>query len=241
MTDTTHDEMRDLVAAYALHATDPDEETVVEAHLGACPRCRAELAAHRETASFLGYAGAAPPEGLWDRIAANVTPQGEAPPPPRIAPRRPRRLLAVLAAAAAVVVVGGLGASLAHEAGRISQLSKTNEDVTLLRQATAAGFRSDATHVALADSSGAVRAETVVLPDGRGYLLAAAMNALPSGRTYQLWGIVGGRPVSAGVLGSDPLVAAFRAVPGETMLAVTVEPAGGSPRPTTSPVAFGQV
>ncbi|WP_433656405.1 anti-sigma factor [Nocardia sp. CA-128927] len=64
----------------------------------------------------------------------------------------------------------------------------------------------------------------------------------PSGRVYQVWLVPAGTeptPRSAGVLdelpsASKPFVTAFDS--GET-LAVTVEPPGGSPGPTTDPIA----
>lgn len=67
-----HDELRDLLGAYALDAVDPDEALLVEAHLRECPQCRAEVEQHRSVAALLGNVGAAAPAGLWDRIAASL-------------------------------------------------------------------------------------------------------------------------------------------------------------------------
>ena len=41
----SHDEIRGLLAAFALGAVPPDEEAAIEAHLDDCVTCRAELAA----------------------------------------------------------------------------------------------------------------------------------------------------------------------------------------------------
>jgi hypothetical protein len=60
--------------------------------------------------------------------------------------------------------------------------------------------------------------------------------------TYQLWGLSPSRTVSLGLLGGHPGVVAFSAPGGGfTGLAVTAEPAGGTPAPTGSPVAFGAI
>lgn len=74
---TGHEELQELLGAYALDAVDPDEAAALERHLPTCPRCRNELADHREVAALLGYAGADAPTGVWDRIIASL----EEPPP----------------------------------------------------------------------------------------------------------------------------------------------------------------
>jgi hypothetical protein len=74
---TGHAELQELLGAYALDAVEPAEATVIELHLATCPRCRDELAQHREVAALLGYAGGAAPSGVWDRIVARL----EEPPP----------------------------------------------------------------------------------------------------------------------------------------------------------------
>lgn len=80
--------------------------------------------------------------------------------------------------------------------------------------------------------------------DRRASRIVIAANALPpaaQGRTYQLWGIETGRPpVSLGTFNSDASgrVVATLPVPAGLRVAVTAvtdEPAGGSPQPTTTP------
>jgi anti-sigma factor RsiW len=74
---TGHAELQELLGAYALDAVEADEAAAIERHLPTCPRCRTELADHREVAALLGYAGGSAPSGLWDRIVASL----EEPPP----------------------------------------------------------------------------------------------------------------------------------------------------------------
>jgi len=80
--------------------------------------------------------------------------------------------------------------------------------------------------------------------DRRASRIIIAASALPpaaQGRTYQLWGIETGRPpVSLGTFNSDSSGRAFASlsVPAGLRIgvtAVTDEPAGGSPQPTTTP------
>lgn len=68
----THRQIQDLLGAYALDAVDADEAEAVEVHLRECPRCRAEVEEHRETAAMLAHVGTAAPAGVWDRIAEQL-------------------------------------------------------------------------------------------------------------------------------------------------------------------------
>ncbi len=68
----THEELQELLGVYALDALEPDEAAEVEAHLAQCPRCAAEVDAHREVAGLIGNGGAEAPAELWDRIAERL-------------------------------------------------------------------------------------------------------------------------------------------------------------------------
>ena len=74
-------------------------------------------------------------------------------------------------------------------------------------------------------------------------LVAANLPKLTGGKTYQMWVIPkGGKPVPAGVFQSDSagtavyLMAGAIDVRGTGAVAVTVEPDGGSPQPTSTPI-----
>lgn len=76
-------------------------------------------------------------------------------------------------------------------------------------------------------------------------LMAFALPAAPAGRTYQLWGIAKGQsPVSLGTFNTDAAgeVRLAVSIPAGLQMvvgAVTEEPAGGSPQPTTTPFLVG--
>jgi anti-sigma-K factor RskA len=78
----THDEVSELLGAFALDAVDSDEYELIEAHLTECPRCRAEVDAHREVAAALGNSVEPLPEGLWSSIASRLPPRQDEEPPP---------------------------------------------------------------------------------------------------------------------------------------------------------------
>ncbi len=60
------------------------------------------------------------------------------------------------------------------------------------------------------------------------------MPEAPSGKQYQLWAIVDGKPVDAGMYDGNAQVAMhkMKTIPKAEMFAVTIENAGGSPSPT---------
>ncbi len=65
---------------------------------------------------------------------------------------------------------------------------------------------------------------------------AARLGSLPSAKTYQLWFLGAAAPRSAGLLrpsADRPLIAS--GLGDARQLGITVEPAGGSPRPTSAP------
>ena len=68
-TQRDHDEIQELLGAYALHAVDTDEAAEIYDHLRSCPRCRAEVVVHRETAALLVDTHLEPPADLWDTSA----------------------------------------------------------------------------------------------------------------------------------------------------------------------------
>jgi anti-sigma-K factor RskA len=254
----SHDEASELLGAYALDAVDGEELVSLEVHLETCPRCRAELDSLHEVAAAIGTSVEPLPEGLWSSIVSRLPEAEEPPPMPRLtregrspfrppAARRSRRrrnavatLGAVAVAAAAVAVVLGIG--LVRADNKVSGLQA--EAAAHPSSTVGAALRTPGHRlVALDTASHAQLAQFVVVPDGRGYLVSSDLPRLSGNQTYQLWGIVGSRPVSLGLLGADPSQAAFT-MAGTTRpsrLSITAEPSGGSVAPTAPIVATGTV
>lgn len=260
----THDEVQELLGAFALDATSPEERALVEAHLESCPRCRAEAATHQETAALLAAGlGAELPSGLWERIAeatfeARATGTAAPLPPlrpvPPVAARRARtgllsvatlrRLGAGVAAVAACTVLG-LASYLGVQVGELrSQVHTLERRVATasVAEAAASAMAGPHTMVTLAADHGTTAVTVVVTPSGVAYWLPAKLSALPNSRTYQLWGLVDDKPVSLGLIGANPrATTSFRVESGATKLMVTAEPAGGVPLPTTGVLAVGAI
>jgi anti-sigma factor RsiW len=245
----THDEIAELLGAYALDAVDADEAAVIEAHLSDCPRCTAELAQHREVAALLANAGSDASVELWDKIAVRLDPPGDPPSTatvldaalavalPRQMSQR-RRRLRWSAAGAVGAVAAAVIALLALQVGHLDDQIGTN---SVTSAAQAAMRNPEARTVVLASTSvpGVTAAQIVVLPSGAGYVTHSRLDRLPARETYQLWALESGRIVSLGLLGDHPADVAFTEGNGRDIraYAVTTEPAGGVVAPTGTPVA----
>lgn len=239
----THDDIQELLGVYAVDAVDADEATLIEGHLINCPRCRAEVAEHREAAALLAFSGSDAPHGVWSRIAASLE---ESPPPlqlPRAVPVRSRRVFApfALAAAAAVAVIAMLGVQVVQQSDRIDQLSAVVDQTGLSQAAAAAAIAPDARTVRLQSDDRMSFVDAVVGPNGQGYLVASELPGLAVDQTYQLWGVMGAETVSLGVLGGDPSITSFKAVGPLKALAITAEHQGGVVASTNTPIVQGFV
>jgi anti-sigma-K factor RskA len=226
----TPDELDELLGAYALDAVDADEARLVEEYLLTNPRAAAEVQQHREVATMLAFTGADAPSGLWDRIEQAL--EEPAPTPgPELArvmsieqPRRTgaRRFAPLLAAAAAVVLaVAGTVVVLNRDGGGTAPLTEAYEQALADRDSQVATLVSTTTPDATAQG--------VVDQDGRGFLDARSLPTLPSGETYQLWGVMADTSdvISLGILGPSPELETFTVEGSVAALAVTIEQSPG--------------
>jgi anti-sigma-K factor RskA len=261
MSGIDHEGLREAVGLYALGALPADERVLFEQHLATCDECQRELRALAVVVDVLPYAVPQidPPPALRGRVLAAV---GEgashvAAPGP-ISPRRPFAMAAWLSAAALLVMAIGLGAysvSLRQRVGSLeallreamSRLDRTEQQLaSATRDADRAQLRlavltaPDMKQVDLAGQSPAPRAAgRAFLSRSNGLLFAASqLPPLPAGRTYQVWFLTPGSPVSAGLIEPDQngrATAAFdvpSAAAAPTGVAVSIEPSGGVAAPT---------
>ncbi len=235
-----HD-LHSLSGAYALDALEAGgERDRFTRHLGRCPSCASEVRGFREVATALAFATAVePPAGLRDRVLAAAARTRQVPPEvsTHARPRRTRPWvpwLSGVVATASIVVAVLFGFAQAHTQDELNQVKAANQAISLLLSAPRAKLL---THVV---THGGVA--TVVLAADRHELavVTTGLPALPAGQVYQLWLIGKPKIVSAGLLpaarnGQTPAVLATGVVKGDT-LGLTVEPAGGSAQPTTTPI-----
>lgn len=233
-----HMRTAESLGAYALGALSPPEVEEVEAHLGACARCRDDLAELRTAADLLAMAAPVlvPPPELKGRVMEAVEAEAElleaAGPQADRPQRRQREGLRRLfprpvftAAAAAVAMAAGIafGVVLAGDAGQ---------------QPAGRVLAARVTDPVLARRSRA----SVELSDGRARLVVQGLPEPPRQRVYQVWiKAPEGAPVPGTTFavrsGAIELSRGLRR--GEAVL-VTHEPVGGSRTPTRTPLIVAQ-
>lgn len=247
-------DVESLLGAYALDAVSPEEAAEIESHLRTCPRCRAELAAHREVAALLASGGGEAPAGVWDRIAHEIggeDQRGDVAPVRLLEAlqsngaksRRRRRLLLPLGLVAAVLaaVLGVVTAQLSHLNAEVHQYQSIARQGGIA-PAVASVLSGQHRTVVLTSVASKRHGTVAVAPDGQAYWVGSNLGQLQPGSTYQLWALADGRVVSLGVLGVDPSAySAFRIQQDMSELMVTIEPEGGTSKPTTPVLLSGRV
>jgi anti-sigma-K factor RskA len=262
----TGEDVHALAGVYAVGALDNAAEVrEFEAHLAGCEACADEVRQLQTTAAVLGQAAALPaPPTLRARVLpgigdvpqdpatrptatpltttplTTVPPSGEPHPPVhrrtgsarRLALRWPR--MSTLVAAACLAVAVAVGVVAVRDQQRLDQLTAANQSISAVLSAPDA-------RATTARATGGGTVTLVSAPSKERVVVASSgLPALPSSKTYELWmmGPAGIRP--AGLLRPDatgrvPLRVAT--VPGGTnRVGMTVEPAGGSAQPTTTPI-----
>lgn len=242
-----------LTGAYAVSALPEDERERFERHLADCPACQVEVRELQATAARLGAAErVAPPASLKRSVMEEISrTRQEAPRPgsrsdgrsgrPEAPPSAPethpawhQRLLAP-AAAVLVLVVIGLTAVIAGLNSRIDELETLAAPVAEVLTAP------DVITVSAEGPDGSNMRFIASPTRGEGVLLVGGMQQAPSERVYQLWFLRGDEAVPAGLLDVDERGRGGHVMTGDmsgvSAIAVTVEPEGGSPQPTSDPIA----
>jgi anti-sigma-K factor RskA len=249
---------RGLAAAYALDALDADERADFERALDGSPELRAEVDAFRSSAAHLAdeVEPVAPPPSLRDRLMADVaaTPQAGSSdaatvvePAPDAAtaaePRptgpahaaaqrrwfqRPGAIIAAAAAAVLLVVGVVVGVGWPGPNGWGAQ-----------RERAAIAAAPDAQSQTLEVEGGGQVTLLSSAEQGQSVVITEGLPELAADQTYELWYIDDAGAAPAGTFdvsgGETWRVLEGSFTPG-VVVGITVEPAGGSPQPTTEPI-----
>ena len=235
------DDRHVLTGSYALDALPDPERVEFERHLQHCPSCEAEVRGLRETAARLAMAQALqPPPGMQQRVLAAAYRTRQLPPlrsdrlraardhrRAQIARRfAPRRIAAFAAASVAAAVA--LGITQVSAQHRLESTQASNAAIS--RVVTAPDARIETTRTS---AGGSV---TVVASAALREAVVTGTGTPPAGRVYQVWVMSPSGARSAGLMAGPSTVLASAVVPGDR-IGITVEPPGGTSKPTTTPVA----
>jgi anti-sigma-K factor RskA len=251
---SVHEQFAEDLALHALGALRGPERRALEQHLSECALCRSELVELQADASLLALTatGPMPSAHVREELLRATTPERRI---VQVAPRRrPWALTLAFSAAAALALIAAflwsenrdLKNTLAKTSRSYSaQQSQLTQAQDLINTLTSEESR----RVTL------VAAKSVPQPQGKVFylpgkarlvFLASNMSPLPPNRVYELWLIpLNGAPIPAGLFKADahgsgsivnpPLRAGLEA----KAFAITVEPEGGSPAPTSEIIMLG--
>jgi hypothetical protein len=202
-------ELRDLLPDYLLGQLEPEEARRLEAQLERSPELRAELESLRAALFRLPeqLAPVAPPPGAWPRIQ-NRLPGRRLLPWPRIAAVAAG--LALLLAGVGLYQLQGIRALQAEQATIARWLAIPEGRWRVIKNAQGEGIGT-----------------MIWLEDGS--CLIVMKDPPPRGRVYQAWGRKDGQPVSLGIFQGRTYETRYE---GFERMGVSLEPPGGSSRPT---------
>jgi len=259
-----HEQYAEDLALYAIGVLDAGSRPQLEQHVRECPACRRELEALRGDAALLALSvsGPAPPERARARLLAAVTAEAkerERPArEPLFAPRRPwwgfAPAFASLVLAIFAIFLLRDNANLRHVneelVGQLNEANVQNQHYRALAAFVDALDAKDAMHVSLVSQQMPTvpHASTIYQPKtGHVMLMASNLKPLPPGMAYELWLIPkSGAPMPYGLFKPDAGgTAMMMRIPDKAAgieakaFAVTMEPEGGSEKPTSEILLMG--
>ncbi len=263
------EQLAPLYEEYALGILEGEERAELEAHLArACSHCKPGVAKARWVVAQLSHAAqdVAPPAALKGKILEAARSSAGASPVVVPPGKRPVKQLAVFpawawAAAAALALLTGYSIrQMESENAQLAELRKEMKLATMQSQAlqnqldegkmvASVMMSPDSKQLKLQPADKSMPMVHAYLHPHMGVAITAdQMPSMPPARTLQLWYVPKtGKPVSAAIFHPDSqgliaLVAPVTIPVSEiAALAVTEEPAGGSPQPTSAIAWMAQV
>lgn len=240
----------ELLVGLSLDALDSEEDVREAERLAETdPNAAAALRRYREVAAELASLHETPPPPELKQAVVRRIGEDESPSPVSTL-RRYRRtawLMTAVAAVSLAVAVPSLTVAISQHNQSVQAENAEDAARNIARMLTTPDSTVTSTEVEAADGSedGAL---AVIAAGGELTVIARDLPTLSDERTYQLWSLdADGVPASAGLFdGLDGVItvsadssnnASPGASPATTAFALTDEPAGGSPAPTTDPVA----
>ncbi len=262
MTGPGQDSVLDLAAGYALGALSAEEVQRFEAFLATSPEAQREVAEFRDVTALLaiGEGDAAPSADLRDRVLARIR-ESKVAPISAAAPSRGRvptlywgaLAASVLAAVGLTLSLGKLRSEMSGLEGALASVRSTLAETQRMlqsREATLNSIFEPSTRLYQLSATGQSRPGIQLFWDEKrntAIIHGYEIKPVPSGREYQLWFIKDGKPVPSVTFTPEPTGhVRVEKIPVPTggaisAAAVTEEPAGGSPQPTSPILLVGDL
>lgn len=261
-----HEEYKEMLPDRALLLLDSSDNAALDEHLMVCLACRTELKELEETSALLSYTAASmePSSDLRERIlnaiksssqtvsAFKADRDRESPVLPFAAPRKNvwssigslgaiAASILFIALLVSVVLLWRESRTAKSQSERLEAQIKATQDQLAREREVVAFLMSPGSRVTeLAATKAAPGAYAMLAHDraGRAMLITNGLPAAPSGKGYQLWFIVGSKPMRGKVFNTDNAGSGMLRdqVPGaaleKAVFAVTMESSEGAEAPT---------
>jgi anti-sigma-K factor RskA len=253
MSEMNHERFEDLKDAYVLGALPEEERLSFEEYLAAHPERQAELDELGAVAGLLAFSPQQqePSPELRSRVMEVVEAEAE---PQRVRGRstfaRVGNFLSVRSlalGAAALLVIGLLSWNVLLQ-GQVEDLQGQVQDAQGQVQDLQAKVEQDqqSRTIALEGSwaDQGANAEVATIQNNQVILVARDMPSVPEDRTCQIWVISDDVPKPSGLFrpeGNMTVAPVTNSISNADVIAVTVEPAGGSKKPTSDPVLLAKL
>lgn len=250
-----------IIESYVLGMADAEEAAELEHMRALHPEVNAALLEFEQELELLAQKNAVPVEGAVKQQVFKALNLPEQPVPGT----KRSHLVAFsksLVAAAAVLLIVSVGYNI-YAYQKVKVLERENRDLALQRtelyaknqtlqtRTEALGsslqFFSDpaSLKIALMGIKETATTKAVVVWNKKSKEVRLSLQGLPApppDRQYQLWALVNGTPVDAGVIGDCATVCILKNVENAQAFAITLEKAGGSPTPSLDQLqAMGKV
>jgi anti-sigma-K factor RskA len=257
MSEMNHERFEDLIDAYVLGALPEEERRSFENYLAAHPERQAEIDELGAVAGLLAFSPQEqePPPELRRKVMEVVEAEAE--------PRRVRgrstfakvgdylSVRSLAFGAAALLVIGLLSWNVLLQSqvevlqGRVQDAQGRVQDL----QAQVENARDQRQQSPTVELEGSwadqgANAKVVSIQENQVILVARNMPSVPEDQTCQIWVISDDVPKPSGLFQPDRNITAApitNSITNAEVIAVTVEPAGGSKKPTSDPVLLANL
>jgi anti-sigma-K factor RskA len=250
--------IEELLPFYALDALTEEERELVEKYLAEHPEARQQVEEMEKATSALPYgvAPVEPSQRARQALMARVTSDARARAPSSAQTRREPsrrvnpfenflRMLSFAAAAIAIIWAVVLNVQVARLQNEVSSLNERlvaqSESIDQIIANLPQTNQADVITVSLKGTQVQPQAQGQLIVDPASQSAVLIISDLPPlepGKTYQVWLIDGGAPVSAGLLSVDEngqgvfIISSEDAIGSFNSLGISIEPEGGSEQPT---------